>query len=149
MRIIIQDPPPGEEESIVLNVRHMTAKITRILDMLKTPDELTVDELTVYANEQALLLKINDIYYVESVDNKVFIYGQSEVYRIRLKLYEVEKLLASEDFLRVSKQVIVNVKMIRSIAPAGDGRFAANLVNNEAIIISRQFVPQLKRRFGL
>lgn len=144
MRIIIQDPPPGEEESIILNVRHMTAKISRMLDMLKTPDELTV-----YVNDQALLLKINDIYYVESVDNKVFIYGQSEVYRIRLKLYEVEALLASEDFLRISKQVIVNVKMIRSIAPAGDGRFAANLINNEAIIISRQFVPQLKRRFGL
>ena len=144
MRIIIQDPLPGEEENIIINVRTMTDKIARAIDILKS-----LDDLTVYTDSQALMLPISAVYYAESVEQKTFVYAEKEVYRSRLKLYEIEDLLASGDFLRVSKQVIVNIRKIRSISPAGEGRFAAKLVNGEVVIISRQFVPALKERFGL
>ena len=144
LRIIIQDPPPGEEESIIINVRTMTDKISRAIDMLKSPGDLTV-----YAGSQALMLPISAVYYAESVELKTFVYAEKEVYRSRLKLYEIEDILGTGDFLRVSKQIIVNVRKIRSIAPAGEGRFAAKLTNDETVIISRQFVPGLKARFGI
>ncbi|MCL2378761.1 MAG: LytTR family transcriptional regulator DNA-binding domain-containing protein [Defluviitaleaceae bacterium] len=144
MRIIIQDPKPGEEESIIINVRTMTDKISRVIDMLKSPGDLTV-----YADDQALMLPISAVYYAESVEQKTFVYAEKEVYRSRLKLYEIEDILSTGDFLRVSKQIIVNIRKIRSIAPAGEGRFAAKLINNETVIISRQFVPALKGRFGI
>jgi len=144
MKIIIQDPPEGESESVIVNVRAVTDKIVRAIDILKSPDDLTV-----YADEQALMLPISAVFYVESVEQKTFIYAEKEVYRSRLKLYEVEKHLISGDFLRISKQVVVNVKKIRSVAPAGEGRFAARLINGEVVMISRQFVPALKGRFGL
>lgn len=144
MRIIIQDPNPGEEESIVLNVRAMTDKISRAIDILKSADDLTV-----YADEQALMLPISAVYYAESVELKTFIYAEKEVYRSRLKLYELEGILTTGDFLRISRQVIVNVRKIRSITPAGEGRFAAKLTNNEVVMISRQYVPALKARFGI
>jgi len=144
LRIIIQDPNPGEEESIVLNVRAMTDKISRAIDILKSADDLTV-----YADEQALMLPISAVYYAESVELKTFIYAEKEVYRSRLKLYELEGILTTGDFLRISRQVIVNVRKIRSITPAGEGRFAAKLTNNEVVMISRQYVPALKARFGI
>ena len=144
VRIIIQDPLPGEGESIIVNVRAMSDKITRALDILKSPDDLTV-----YADDQALMLPISAVFYAESVEQKTFIYAEKEVYRSRLKLYEVEEHLILGDFLRISKQVIVNVKKIRGISPAGEGRFSARLINGEVVMISRQFVPALKGRFGL
>ena len=144
MQIIIQDPLPGEDESVIVNVKTMTDKIIRALEILKSPDDLTV-----YAGDQALMLPVSAVFYAESVEQKTFIYGEKEVYRSLLKLYEVEERLILGDFLRISKQVIVNVKKIRSVAPAGEGRFAAKLVNGETVMISRQFVPALKGRFGL
>lgn len=144
MQIIIKDPKPDEPESITLNVRQMTAKIARAIEILKSPDDLTV-----YLDDQAIMLPIHAIFYAETIDQKTFIYAEKEVYRSRLKLYEVEEHLQSSDFLRISKQVIVSVKKIRSVAPAGEGRFAAKLINDEVVMISRQFVPAIKRRFGL
>ena len=144
MRIIIQDPLPGEDESIVVNVRVMTDKIARAIEILKSPDDLTV-----YADGQALMLPISAVYYAESVEQKTFVYAEKEVYRSRLKLYEIEERLTLGDFLRISKQVVVNVKKIRSVAAAGEGRFAAKLINGETVMVSRQFVPALKGRFGL
>ncbi|MCL2335792.1 MAG: LytTR family transcriptional regulator, partial [Firmicutes bacterium] len=85
----------------------------------------------------------------ESVDLKTFVYAEKTVYRSKLKLYQIEETLHRGDFLRVSKQVILNVRKIKSISPAGEGRFQAVLTNGEKVIISRQFVPSLKERFGL
>ena len=144
MKIIIQDPPHGEEDSVIISVKCMTENITRAIHLLKSPDSLTV-----HADGQAFMLAAGDIFYIESVDLKTFVYAQKTVYRSMMKLYEIEDVLAKGDFMRISKQIIVNVNKIKSVAPAGDSRFQATLLNGEKVIISRQYVPHLKARFGL
>jgi DNA-binding LytR/AlgR family response regulator len=144
MRIMIQDPAPGEEDTVTISVRHMTENVTRAIHLLKSPDSLPVA-----LDGQNYMLPVGDVYYAESVDLKTFVYAEKTVYRSRLKLYELEELLSYGDFLRISKQTIVNVRNIRSVAPAGDSRFQATLANGEKVLISRQYVPALKERFGL
>ena len=144
MKIIINDPLPGEEDSVTISVKCMTDNITRAINLLKSPDSLTV-----YIDDQSFILPASNIFYAESVDLKTFVYAEKTVYRSRLKLYELDEILNKGDFLRISKQAIVNVKKIASIYPAGNSRFCALLTNCEKIIISRQYVPTLKARFGL
>jgi len=144
MKIIIQDPAPGEEDSVTISVKCMTENIMRAINLLKSPDNLTV-----YLDSQAYQLPAGDIYYAESVDLKTFVYTAKTVYRSMVKLYEIEEILNNHDFLRISKQVIVNVRKIKNVAPAGNSRFQATLMNGEKVIISRQYVPALKERFGL
>ena len=144
MKIIIQDPKPGEEDSVIISVKHMSESIMRAIDILKSPEGLPV-----YTEEGATILSLAEIFYCESVDLKTFVYAEKSVYRSRRKLYEVEEILGEGDFLRISKQVLVNVKKIKSVAPHDGGRFTAVLLNGEKLIISRQYVPALKERFGL
>ncbi len=144
MKIIIQDPSPGEEDSVIISVKCMTDSVMRAINMLKSPDSVTV-----YIDDHALLLPVGNIFYAESVDLKTFVYAEKSVYRSRLKLYELEDILNKSDFLRISKQVIVNIKKIKSVSPAGGGRLQTTLSNGEKVIISRQYVSALKGRFGL
>lgn len=144
MRIIIEDPAEGEEENVIIRVRSMTDKISRAIDILKH-----VDDLTVYLDDQALLLPTPEIFYIESVDLKTFVYANNKVYLSKLKLYELKNLLSQGDFLRTSKQMILNLRKVQSVSPAGGGRFQALLLNGEKVIISRQYVPMLKESFGL
>jgi DNA-binding LytR/AlgR family response regulator len=144
MKIIITDPSPGEEDSITISVKNMTDNILRAINLIKSPDGLTV-----FLDSEALILPLTDVYYIESVDLKTFVYAQKIVYQSRMKLYEIEEQLKENDFLRISKQVIVNVKKIKSVTPAGNSRFQATLKNGEKVLISRQYVPALKARFGL
>ncbi|MCL2163675.1 MAG: LytTR family transcriptional regulator [Oscillospiraceae bacterium] len=144
MKIIIQDPAPGDEDNVIISVKCMTDNVIRAISLLKSPDSLTV-----YIDNQSFMLPVARIFYAESVDLKTFVYAEKAVYRSRLKLYEIEEILNKGDFLRISKQVIVNVKKIKSVSPAGNSRFQATLANGEKVIISRQYVPALKERFGL
>ena len=144
MKIEIMDQIPGEEDRVTFHIKYMTENIARAVNILKSPDSVPV-----YIDGQALLLPADDIFYVESVDLKTFVYTEKSVYQSRLRLYEFDEILSKGDFLRISKQVIVNIRKITGVSPAGDSRFLAVLTNGEKIIISRQYVPSLKERFGL
>ncbi len=90
-------------------------------------------------------IAVTDIYYIESVDNKTFLYTKAAVYETRQKLYELEELLKEKYFLRVSKPLLLNLMKIRSIQPALNGRFTAVLQTGEEVMISRKYVPELKK----
>lgn len=90
-------------------------------------------------------IAVTDVYYLESVDNKTFLYTKAAVYETKQKLYELEEVLKGKHFLRVSKSLLLNLMKVRSIQPALNGRFTAVLQSGEEVIISRKYVPELKK----
>ena len=91
-------------------------------------------------------IPVVDIFYIESVDDRTFIYLEQDCYESRKKLYEFEAVLASRRFARISKAVILNLMKIVSISPALNGRFLCKLTNGEEVIISRKYVPDIKEK---
>ena len=89
-------------------------------------------------------IPLTDILYVESVDNRTFLYTADTTYESKQKLYELEDILKPRSFLRISKACIVNLMKITHIKPSLNSRFIAVLANGEDIIISRKYVTDLK-----
>jgi DNA-binding LytR/AlgR family response regulator len=144
MKIIIEKPMDNEEESIVFKCRQMSPEMLRIISLLKMQDALVAYEGNVIHRVPPAT-----VYYIEAVENKTFLYGTDKVYESRQKLYELEEILQNSDFLRVSKSLIVNLSKIKSLYPALSGRFEALLDNDERVVISRQYVNDLKKRLGI
>lgn len=90
-------------------------------------------------------IPILDIFYIEAVDNNSFIYTASDYYKISLRIYELEKILGKDSFVRVQKGMILNFMKIKSIKPGLSGRYVALLKNGEEVIISRNYVPNFKK----
>ena len=145
MKITIETPKPGEEDEIILRFASVDENILKLIQSLKTEK----DALTGYADDKIQKLSLRDIFYFESVDNKVYAYTAKQVYEVHKKLYEIEEEYANTDFLRISKAVVVNVSKITYIRPMLNGRFEAKLKNDEKVIISRQYVPALKEKLDL
>ena len=107
------------------------------------------EKITVLREGRFVQILPKDIYYFEAVDNKIFAYASEETYEIRRKLYELEQDFVHTDFLRISKSAIVNTSKIAYVKPIFNGRFEAKLKNGEKIIISRQYVAELKKKIGI
>ncbi len=144
LRIIIEELQHGEEDQIIVKCRRMTPELLRMLAMLKAKDMLVA-----YDGNEIHRLPPTSIYYIEAVDNKTFLYCKDKVYESKQKLYELEESFEYSDFLRISKSVIINLSKIKSLSPALSGRFEATLDNGEKVIISRQYVKDLKKRLGI
>ena len=87
---------------------------------------------------------MSELYYIESVDGKTFLYTKEQVYETPYRIYALEELLRPKHFLRVSKSTLLNLMKIRSIQPALNGRLSAVLQSGEEVIISRSYVKGLK-----
>ena len=144
MKIIIEEPKDGDEDAIIVRCRSLSPEIMQLLNKIR-PQEL----LIAYINNEVHRLPPSDVFYIESVNNKTFLYGETNVYETKHKLYELEEMLQNNDFLRVSKSLIVNLNKLKSFSPAISGRLEAILTNGERIIISRQYVSVLKTHIGV
>ncbi|MBR3629685.1 MAG: LytTR family transcriptional regulator DNA-binding domain-containing protein [Oscillospiraceae bacterium] len=145
MKIIIETPNPGEEEEVIIRCQELDDDLLRLINQLKSGKA----RITGYQGSMLRQLLPKEIYYFESVDNKVFAYCEQEVFEVKEKLYEIEARFQQTDFLRISKSVIVNVSLIESIAPMLGSRLEATMQNSEKVIISRQYVPELKKKLGI
>lgn len=145
MKITIETPGQGEEDEIIIRCAAIDDGIMELIYALKRGRE----KLTAYSGKEIVMLPPKDVYYFESVDNKVFAYCQKEVFEVRKKLYELENDYSGNDFFRISKSTIVNLSKISYLTPAFNGRFEAMLKNGEKLVISRQYVAALKKQLGI
>lgn len=142
MKIVIEEPKDGEEEQIIIKCRNMSNEILQLISNIKMQKQMIVG----YDKNDIHRIEPFNIYYFEAVDNKVFIYTRERVYESKQKLYEIEEMFVESDFFRTSKSVILNIKKMKYISPAFNGRFEATLDNEEKVIISRQYVNDLKKK---
>ena len=144
MKVIIEDLPDGEEEQITIRCYQVTPEIQQLINSFKTQNILIG-----YSGNEIHRINVSLISYIETVDNKSFIYCDGKVYESKNKLYELEEMLTGNDFLRISKSVIVNLRKIKKVVPAFSGRFETILENDLKVVISRQYVNELKKRLGI
>ncbi|MDE6686360.1 MAG: LytTR family transcriptional regulator DNA-binding domain-containing protein [Lachnospiraceae bacterium] len=144
MKITIEVAKPGEEDEIIVRCASLDERLLKMIQSLRVEDQLTG-----YIEDKIVKLPLKEIYYFEAVDNKVFAYTAKETFEIRKKLYEIEQDYEYTDFLRISKSAIVNVSKIAYVKPIFNGRFEANLKNDEKIIVSRQYVSSLKKKIRI
>lgn len=131
----------GEPERVEIFCREISDDVREIVAFIKSRQ----GRLTGLLDEQQYEVPLSDIFYIESVDNKVFLYTKDKVYETKQKLYEFESALKAKHYLRVSKSMLLNLMKVEAIRPALNGRFCAVLRSGEQVIITRKYVPDLKQ----
>lgn len=145
MKIIIEEALPGDEDQIIIGCKELDESILKVISELKMGQRKFAGS----KDGNITMIDPNSVYYFEGVDNKVFLYCKQNVYETKLKLYTIEEEYHNTNFFRASKSIILNVSKIKSVSPAYSGRFEASLFNGEKVVISRQYVPELKKKLGL
>ena len=147
-KVSIEPIDKTKNEEIIIKCHEVNDEVLSILEKLKNNDKKT-GTITGLKEENIYSIKLKDIYYIESTDNKTFLYLKDDCFESKLKLYEVEEELKVLSFFRCSKSMVLNYSKIECVTPAFNGRFEAKLKNGEKVIISRQYVPVLKEILGI
>lgn len=122
----------------------------KTVELLRQLQQFIKDEdIFGYLGGEAYRLSLQDIFYIEAVDEKTFLYMDQQVYESRQKLYEWELQLEETSFLRISKSTILNIDKLKSVRPLIGGKMEATLANGEKQIINRHYMPAFRQKFGL
>ena len=141
MDVKISRIPESEAELVDIRCHEETDSVREIAAFVRSRQ----GQLSGALDGRQYNIPVSEIMYIESVDNRTFIYTLQKVYESRQRIYELEENLKPKHFLRISKSSLVNLMKIISVKPALGGRFSAVLSNGEEIIISRKYVSELKK----
>ncbi len=70
-------------------------------------------------------------------------------YILRLRLYEIENLLLTDQFIRISNSEIINLKKVNNFDLSFTGTICVKLSNGVTTYVSRRYVPKLKKILGI
>ena len=145
MKINLDIDGKYDDTEITIRAPHLNSDIERIVAMMRMIDM----QIAVRKDNETYLLETDRILYIEAVDRKTFVYTATESYESELKLYELEQDLVARDFLRISKQSIVNLRKIKSLKADVNRKIRITLQNGEQIVVSRIYSDELRRKLGL
>lgn len=94
-------------------------------------------------------INVRVIEYIEALDNDVFVVFGKERYYVLEKLYVLESLLESKNFVRVSKSFIVNLGKIDYIKPLINSKLKLIMNNGDTIEVNRTYIKSFKERMKL
>lgn len=149
MKIRMETAPDIPEPEIILRCARADGEAARLLARLNDLAAQEGGKLTGRLEGQTYLLDYGEVLYADTADKRTFLYTAGAVYETEQRLYELEERLRGRGFFRASKSALVNFNAIRSLRPDLGGRLRLTMDNGEAVYVSRQYAPWLKKRLGL
>ncbi|MGN0246446.1 MAG: LytTR family DNA-binding domain-containing protein [Lachnospiraceae bacterium] len=145
MKIELDIDEKYPDTDIKITAPRLTQDIEKIISFMRILDR----KITAKKGDETYLLDAEKILYIETVDRNTFIYTTEATYESDLKLYELEQELLEQDFIRISKQSIVNLRKVKSLKADINRKIRITLLNGEQIIVSRMYSEELRKRLGV
>ncbi|GAB3046370.1 LytTR family DNA-binding domain-containing protein [Virgibacillus ainsalahensis] len=143
MKVNIDIDDSHEETQITIQAKEWSKELEEIVRTLKKGKQrrlFGVDE------EQTILLDPKNIDFVYAENRKIFAAVKKRKIEIRMKLYEVEEILAPYNFMRFSKSVIGNLNQIERFELAFNGNLCVYFHSGNKEYITRKYVRPIKEQ---
>lgn len=111
-------------------------------DLLKA---MPVRRIAVRNGDQVFYVPVDDVHWIEASGNYVILHAAGTDHLIREAIGALEKQLAPDVFLRVSRSAIVNLCRVRELRPVPPDRHVAVLHDGQRVEITRG-VREIERR---
>ena len=144
MNVIVEEQENLTEDQVVIYCREENREIRKIKGFIKNINT----KLCASLDFKKIMITPDEIYYIESVDKKTFVYIKDKVLECSLKLYEIEDRFKEFSFFRANKSTIVNVMYIKDINILLNRNLLVTLESKEKITISRRNVKDFRKLIG-
>ena len=129
-----------------IHANELTDNISKAISILESDE--SSEMIAVKKGSDIALLEFNEIYMFRVEDKQVKVYTQNDEYLIKKPLYQIDEVL-NNDFVRISKTTIVNLKRIERVAPSLKGMMFIELKNGLKDNTSRKYLPDFKNALDL
>lgn len=144
MKLKIDEIPNLEETQILIQCPKIDEKINKISNYIRT-SYITINGKL---DGDLYVLNLDDIYYFEAVENKVFAYVEKNVYEVNHKLQELATMLLRTSFIQTARTIILNINKVEKVKTLVNGRICAVLSNDEKTIITRSYASNFKNKLN-
>lgn len=143
MKVNIDIDEKHTEPSITIKTNEWSNELETIMNILRKREP---QRLFGVEEDQTVLLDPNDIDFVYAEKRRVYAALGSKKVEMKMKLYEVEEVLAPQNFMRFSKSVIGNLTHIQRFELSFNGNLCVYFRSGNKEYITRNHVAKVKEK---
>ena len=94
-------------------------------------------------------IAVGDIVFIESFGHEITIHAAQGDFFTNERLYQLERILNPEQFLRISNSVIISRQKVKRIKPALSSKFILIMSNDMLVDVTRSYYNIFRDSFGI
>lgn len=134
------------EPKVIIVTASITEDVSNIVKRISENDSQIISG---YKDEKIEMLEQADLIRIYANSGKVYAVTNKGEYILRLRLYEIENRLPSNQFVRISNSEIINLKKVNNFDLSFTGTICVKLLNGTTTYVSGRYVPKLKKILGI
>ena len=117
--------------------------------LILTEENYNAGEIYCKDDTDRVVVSLSEIVFIESMEKKVYVHTKENVYTTSNRLYEMEKKLPQEQFIRISNSVIIGRHSIKRIIPALSQKYYLTLKSGDKVDVTRTYYYKFKEFYGI
>ena len=142
MKLTVHKDPKIDEAEITIDYSGIDIRLEKLISYIKQYTFIFQAKI----ESDLCFVPAEEVYYIDSTDGKTFLYSKDKVYSCSENLTEFERKLIDSTFVRISKNCILNISFLESVAPLWNHRLEAILANGEKLTVTRHYIEILKEK---
>lgn len=102
-----------------------------------------------FLDEKIKILNPAKIYRIYTEDSRVFAESIDEKYLVKKRIYQLEDILKSKKFVRISNSELINLNLVDSFDLSYSGTISVKMKNKSKTFVSRRYVKKIKETLGI
>ena len=141
MRLILRIDKEYKEAKVTIEAPELNEEIQGVMNVIK---EKNRPFIVGRKGEVQHILNLADIYLFHSEKDQVLAVTEEGSFIVREKLYELEEILPSYKFIRLSKSAIANLYELSHFETSFNGTLCVYFKSGKKEYVSRTYVPVIK-----
>ena len=133
-----------KEPSIIINAPELSDEIQTVLNYISNINT-TPHQIMASKNNEIYFIDLDKIIYLFSKNKYNYARTQNGTYKIKYKLYELEKLLKTKDFIRISNSCIINIQQVVCFDTSILGTILVKLNDDTQETVSKRNVSHIMK----
>lgn len=141
MKISLDIDQEYEQTKVTIHCKELDDSVQEIVDFLKAKE---TDFIIGKEGEMQYILKPKSIHYFHTEEETVVAVTSEGSFKLKEKLYELEKILPSSQFVRLSKSVIANLHELKRFEPSFNGTLCVYFKSGSKEYVTRHYMKNIK-----
>ena len=133
-----------ERLTVIIKNRENNEEVEGVINAIQTYANNQKPMIQAYFKGSVVMLPQRKIFRIYIVNRKILIQTSERLYEVRKNLRDLEEMLDSESFIRISQSEILNIKRVKNFDFSSTGTIEVELENGEKTYVSRRRVKEIK-----
>ena len=134
------------EPKVIIYTNEVSENISDLVEQIKS---YHLSYINGFFDDKVCRLTPQNIYLLYSENGKVYAKTENNIYTIKYRLYELENMLANNNFIRISNSEIINLEKVKNLDFAFLGTIKINFLDDSYTYASRRFIKKIKEYLNL